>query len=110
MDFGKMTDQFREQANEKIKEELLQKVDEVKADVEKKFGSFGGQTEAKSEPSVGAASGKPTESISGSGTQPENQSTAEESVGQSDEDTVNTNVAEANADQQSDEDENQKVA
>jgi hypothetical protein len=38
MDFGKM----KEQMSGKIKEELTQKVDEVKADIEKKFGNIGG--------------------------------------------------------------------
>ncbi len=38
MDFGKM----KEQMSGKIKEELTQKVDEVKADIEKKFSSVGG--------------------------------------------------------------------
>jgi hypothetical protein len=38
MDFGKMKDQM----SGKIKEELTQKVDEVKADIEKKFSNTGG--------------------------------------------------------------------
>lgn len=38
MDFGKM----KEQMSGKIKEELTQKVDEVKADIEKKFSNIGG--------------------------------------------------------------------
>ena len=40
MDFGKM----KEQMSGKIKEELTQKIDEVKADIEKKFSNSGGST------------------------------------------------------------------
>ena len=38
MDFGKM----KEQMSGKVKDELTQKVDEVKADIEKKFSNAGG--------------------------------------------------------------------
>ncbi|GAC1515637.1 MAG: hypothetical protein NVS1B11_33520 [Terriglobales bacterium] len=55
MDFDKMKDELKGQMSEKVKEELMQKVDEVKADVAKKFGNFGGQTENKSEASTSPA-------------------------------------------------------
>ena len=36
-----MKDQLKNQISDKVKNELMQKVDEVKADVESKFASFG---------------------------------------------------------------------
>ena len=43
MDFGKM----KEEMSGKIKDELTQKVDEVKADIEKKFSGVGGTQQSE---------------------------------------------------------------
>jgi len=108
MDFGKMTDQLKEQASEKVKEELLQKVDEVKAEVEKKFGSFGGTKEPGPVEGTNDAQSDRSASPEG-GSQPEGQSTTEESVDQNADDSTSATV-DTETDQQSDDDTSEKVA
>ena len=42
MDFGKMKDELGGQAGDKVREELLEKVEEVKADIKGRFGQIPG--------------------------------------------------------------------
>ncbi len=84
----------------------MQKVDEVKAEVEKKFGTFGATKDAGL---VQGASDTQADGSPEGGSPPVGQSTTDESAAQNTDDATSA-AADAGTDQQSDDDTSEKVA
>jgi hypothetical protein len=78
MDFNKMKDQFSEETRNKVKQELDQKVDEAKRDIEKRFG-LGGQDKS-------AQNTQPTNQASDSSANRVNTATTAKPVGSANDD------------------------